>query len=76
MRMNGAGIGMIMATTVKVLETTQPVLRRAISAFFAVVLGVATTTSVGLLAVAATTALATATTTLVSVLCVPVLIKN
>ena len=51
-------------------------LRRAIAAFYAVVLGITTATTVELLTVTATTlAAATTTTVMVSVLCVPVLNK-
>ena len=78
MRMNGAGIGMIMATTVKVLETTQPVPRRAraaASAGPAVVVGSSIRTTATFFSVSATTR-TSPTTILASVWCVPVLLTK
>ena len=73
---NGAGIGMIKPTTVKVLETTQPVLRLGLYASTAAVVGTAFLPTVQFLTVASGVYLTATTTAMVSVLCVPILIKN
>jgi len=69
---NGAGIGMIISTTVKVLETTQPVVicwAVSIGASFAVVVGSTFLKAVQFFAVTATT-LTAPTSAVVSVWCV------
>ena len=73
--MNGAGTGLqVSMMKIQKVATTQPVPRRALTALSAVVVGTTILTAVRFLAVATTT-LTTAATTLVSVMCVPVLNK-
>ena len=73
--MNGAGTGLQLSMMkIKKVATTQPVLRRGLSASSAVVVGSAVRTAAPFLPVI-TTPRTTASATRVSVLCVPVLNK-